>query len=498
MAPRLYSLALTGDQLLGDARVFKDKSAADLTAFFLPSSLHPLWGETVTRFYLGIHPDAMLWNVSLGLVATALALVTFLPRRLATGQPPKGHELYELHEFGSIRANSCNSWPGSLWRWWLLLGAMLLLAMGEELRAFGVLTGVPLPYALLADLPGIRASHRPNHFALLAILLVALLAAFGLVRLFGRNAGRGMRDERRGKKPSLILHPSSRIPHPWIFAFAVITLAVLVDGLAWPLPLVARDLPPGYARLPAPDGGALLPVPINLNVSRSENLWYQTVHGWPIVGGFIGREPPYPLGRYAPGVRELRYGRAETDDILAPGWPEVAHDSLAHAGIRFVLLHPDAMKASYATVRPLVDQIGLVSSYADERLEIYPVPPVETPRLFGYLGAGWGGVEREGERSWRWMGARAELHLANPFDAPRPVRLDLLLESFERDRPLSIRLGEHGPPATLIATRARQARSLWLLLPPGTHVVYFDAPADPRPGKTGTPISISFARIRVR
>jgi hypothetical protein len=141
--------------------------------------------------------------------------------------------------------------------------------------------------------------------------------------------------------------------------------------------------------------------------------------------------------------------------------------------------------------------MGLRASYADPRLEIYPMPPVERPRLFGYLGEGWGGVEREGERLWRWMGPEAELHLVNPFDEPRAVRLDITLESFERDRPLTVRLAG-GPAFALTATRAQQERTIRLLLPPGTHVVYLAAPADPRPGRTGTPISISFARITVR
>ncbi|MEN9937784.1 MAG: hypothetical protein RLZZ387_4363 [Chloroflexota bacterium] len=81
MAPRLYSLALTGDRLLGDARQFNESSSADLVAFFLPSPLHPLWGAAVTDFYLQTHPGASLWNVSLGLVAIALALASLLPPR---------------------------------------------------------------------------------------------------------------------------------------------------------------------------------------------------------------------------------------------------------------------------------------------------------------------------------------------------------------------------------------------------------------------------------
>jgi hypothetical protein len=253
-------------------------------------------------------------------------------------------------------------------------------------------------------------------------------------------------------------------------------------------------MPAGYAQLP-PDDGALLPIPLNLNVSRSENLWYQTAHGRPIVGGFIGREPPYPA-KYAPGIRELRTGRRESQDILSPGWPEAGREALDYYDIRHVLFHPDAMKQTLAPMRALVAELGLQATYGDERLEIYPVPRTAAPRPLAFLGQGWGGVEQDGERVWRWMGERAELYLVNPHAEPRVVRLELELESFGRDRELSLQLGD-GPPLTMPVSRAVMRRTLSLMLEPGTHVVYLRAAADPRPGRTATPISISFTAIGV-
>lgn len=501
MAPRLRSLALTGDRLLGDARQFNERSSADLVAFFLPSPLHPLWGEAVSRFYLGLHPTAFLWNVSLGLVACLLALAPLLSRRFRIHE---GHEGgVGIEQRGSTRESTALEvrarhrtedlrvlrGPDHPWRWWALLAATLVLAMGEDLRVWGAHTGVPLPYALLADLPGIRASHRPNHFVILSIAILALLAARGYVVLFQPRR----HEDTKTYAPSCL---RALVVNGWTPAALVIALALAVDGWAGALPLVTRPIPQGYAQLP-PGDGAVLPVPVNLNVSRSENLWYQTAHGRPIVGGFIGREPPYPLGRYAPGVRELRFGRRDSPDIVWPGWPAAARESLAHYGIAYVLFHPDAMKQSLGPMRALVAELGLAPTYADERLEIYPVPPVDAPRPLVYLGAGWGGVERDGARVWRWMGARAELYLVNTAAAPRVVRLELAMESFERERPLTVQIGD-APPATIPVSRAMMRRTVSLLLAPGTHVVYLGAPAAPRPGRGAEPISISFERIAVR
>lgn len=471
MAPRLYSLMQTGDTLLGDAREFNERSSADLVAFFLPSPLHPLWGGAASDFYLRIHPGAFLWNASIGLVGVGLALLG--ARGWRREDCESGRE-DAIPSSPAPQAPSPKPQASAVWRWWLLLGATMLLAMGEELQAFGVNTGVPLPYALLADLPGIRSSHRPNHFVILSIALVALLAARGFHALRLRFG--------QGRRAAPL-------------AAAAIALIVAVDGWAGPLPLVTREIPAGYAQLPP--GGAILPVPLNLNVSRSEHLWYQTAHGRPIVGGFIGREPPYPLGRYAPGVRELRYGRRESPDILWPAWPESARESLAAAGISHVLYHPELMKDSLGPMRELIAEMGLAPTYSDAQLEVYPVPPAAAPRPLVFLGRGWGGVERDGERLWRWMQGEAEIYLVNPDAAPRAVYLELAMESFERERPLTLRL-EGGPAATIGVSRVAMRRTVGLLLPPGTHVVYLGAPADPRPGRGAEQISISFERIAVR
>ncbi len=443
LAPRLLSMAQHGDRLLGVARDVNDSNSADLIAFWLPNPFHPLWGAAVTRFYERLHPEAWLWQISFGLVGTALALVA-----VWTG--------WRRH-----------------WRWLVLLAATMLVALGERLHAFGLVTDIPMPYRLLAGLPGIRTSHRPNHVVIISILLVGLLAAFGARELLRRR-------------------PVWR----WPVVGLALLAALAVDGWAGPMPLFSRPIPAAYGALPPPDGGAVLPVPINLNLSRSENLWYQTRHGWPIIAGYTGREPPYPIGSYAPGIATLRFGDPQRDDILAPGWPDLARETLAALKIRYVLLHPPTMGDSLAPIRELLAEQGLRASHSDAELEIYPVPPTERPRPLAYLGAGWGPLERDGGRRWRWMGERAELHLINPHDRPAVVTLALELEAYQRDRPLSLQL-DGGPPATLDVSRAAMRRRISLLLTPGQHVVYLGAPADPRPDASGQPLSVAFFEIAV-
>ncbi len=442
MTPRLLLLIETGDTLLGDARAFNEASSADLVTFFLPSPLHPLWGTAVTDFYFAIHPNAMLWNVACGLVGVVLAIL-------------------------GIRL----TWPGN-WRWIMLLVLTMLIAMGEELRVFGVKTGIPLPYALLADLPGIRASHNPNHIVVISTLLLGLFAAHGCTFLFSRC------PQWRG-----------------LVAGGLISAIILVDGWTGPMPLVSRPIPQAYNHLPAPDG-ALLPIPLNINFAKSENLWYQTEHGWPIIGGYTGREPPYHVGKYAPGIRELRYGRRVADDILARDWPELARATLAAYDIRYIIYHPDTMGSSLPRMRTLMDELGFTATYQDATAEIYPVPEVAAPEPLVYLGRGWGGVEQNAERRWRWIGAQAELHLLNPLDEPQVVELELHMESYRQPRPLTLHL-DAADLGSIAVSRAAMRRTFRLWLEPGEHVLYLSVPTDPAPDDQGRQLGVAFLGIEL-
>ncbi|HMQ34610.1 MAG TPA: hypothetical protein PKD53_27995 [Chloroflexaceae bacterium] len=443
MAPRLVSLARTGDELLGDARVEQQDAIADLIAFWLPNPNHPLWGEAVTAFYTALHPGEILWNVSLGLVGAAFAIV-----------------------------GVAVAWRAH-WRWLALGVVAAAMALGAELVVFGVRPGVPGPYALIRDLPGVRSSHRPNHFVLISILTTALFAAAGVRALLARLPRPGA---------------------PWAAA-GLLAAILAVDGWAAPLPLFQRPMPAPYLTMPPADG-ALLPVPLHLNFSNSENLWYQTRHRWPIVGGFIGREPPYPIGRYAPGIKELRFGRVEADDILAPGWPALARETLAAYEIRYVMFHHQAMGSPLPLMRQIVAEMGLAESYRDELITVHPVPAPAVARPLAYLGPGWGALEQEGGRRWRWMGEAAQVYLLNPTGAPRPVTIGLDLEAFERARPLTVRLGD-GPPFTLEVSRARMARQLRLILPPGETVLYLGAPAGAPPGQPERRLSLAVMGISI-
>lgn len=76
------------------------------------------------------------------------------------------------------------------WFWAVAAAILLVLALGPHLRLTGTRdTGIPLPYAVVAwVLPPLRASRDPARFEPLAVLMLSLLAAYGMRDLLDRIA----------------------------------------------------------------------------------------------------------------------------------------------------------------------------------------------------------------------------------------------------------------------------------------------------------------------
>jgi hypothetical protein len=441
LAPRIAGLAAGGDQSLQDMRAIQAAHSADLLDFFLPSPVNRWWGPAVRAAREQIYPGAVIWNVALGWVGLLL---------------------------GGIGAAAL--WRQS-WRWSLLLLATLLLAMGPALRVAGYDTGIPLPFALIRNLPGIRAGQRPNHMVVIASLMLAILAAYGTIWATRRITRRGA----------------------WIVAFGLAAAAALLDGYAGPLRIVERNTHPFYAALPEPDG-ALLPLPLYVNVNRSENLTAQMIHGWPIPGGYIARPPSDPFAKYTPGIRELQDAAATPDDIISPGWPAAARAALAGHAVRYVVLDLTSQKDHYfAGVRALLRELGAGAPLlADSALEAYAIPESWAARPIMFLGAGWGKLERQPGTAfrWRWMGPAAEIRLYNPYDRSVAASIALSASSFEQPR--EVQLALDGAPFGRLAAQPGQptARRYWFVLPPGEHVLQLAAPASPDQGQAGRVISV--------
>ena len=287
----------------------------------------------------------------------------------------------------------------------------------------------------------------------------------------------------------------------WIAVAVLIAAVVGIDGYAGPHPIVERRIHPFYATLPPPDG-ALMPLPLYININRSENLTAQMGHRWPIIGGYVARPPAYPFAQYTPGIRDIQFGEVERQDVVLPTWPESGRRALAAYRIRYITMDLESDKDEYfARVRPLLVDLGIPSPiFVDETLEVYATPDTWPIAPIAFLGEGWQPLERQPDSDvrWRWMGERAEVRLFNPSPAPTPVRLTYWIEAYAHPRPLTWVLDGTSLGTFDIPSGHISARSLHLLLPPGQHILTWHAPATPDPARADALISVRLFALDMR
>jgi hypothetical protein len=421
------------DLVRGD---FLPLRSANLFDFFLPSALHPWWGTAVEQVGKQLHPGISAWNSALGYTALVLA------------------------GCGVVLA-----WQKA-WRWLGLLVVTLVLALGPILQIGTVDTGIPLPYQLLSQIPGMGLARRPSHFVVLATIALVPLATLGLQALGERL----------------------RRPHLLVGLAAVL---LIFEYLPRPLPPIPLTVHPIYGQL-ASSPGALMVVP---EVNKDTfSLQRQLLHKRPIVGGFLARTPENPFVAYTPGVRQLWRLQPEPAAVTEP--PDVLGPlALRSANItQFVVdrawVTPEQQAAAEAAISQVLP--GLQPSYSDEAVLVYDLPAVSL-RPFAYFGSGWDREEQDGTRSWRWMGAEGEIVLVNPLAEPAVVSLLLRGESYLRPRNASLLLDGH----PVGEWQAAGSVVLRFLLTPGEHRLVLRAPAEAEEGRSGRLLSVLLSEMRV-
>jgi hypothetical protein len=412
--------------------------SANLIDFWLPSYLHPLWGDTVAQLGPLLHPNIAAWNYALGYTAIGLALI------------------------GCVSAWQ-RAWP------WLIIAVIgLIFALGPVLSIGTRQFTLPMPYQLLMLLPGMEVARRPGHFVVLTLLALVPLTALGLQALLAQ----------RGR---------------WVLLMVGLLAAAELAPPRWQL---LRDpTPPVFAELAA-GAGALLVLPIANDSSAS--LTQQIAHGRPLVGGFLARIPPFPFANETPGVRQLWRLQPDGASLADPAGGDPAALMAAY-GIRDVVIDwaaiaPDRRTAATAALAEALP--GIAPRTADAAISVYRLPPAP-PQPLAYVAAGWYPEERDGPRRWRWMGEQATIRLVNPTANPLPITLLLQAEAFATERPVALTFNSSPLRTWNVAAQPQASRiSLRLLLPPGSHALRLHAPAAADPAGRGA-ISIALTEVQV-
>jgi hypothetical protein len=232
--------------------------STDLLGFVSPSFFHPLYQALdYPRAVLGVR--LVEGSAYVGIIAAALALVGLWRKPAAR-----------------------------VWGWLALLAVVLSLGVilkvaGQPIRFMidGVPFYVPLPFALLADLPLVNIIRTPGRFNIATGFAIAIMAGYGVAALLQAIPRRGM-----------IYHA------PTIVTVVLIALVAFDTQLAWEgvqpkLPLVDATLPAALVALAEDDSiEAVLNLPINNLIVAKHAMYLQVAHQHPILDGFVSRQTP--------------------------------------------------------------------------------------------------------------------------------------------------------------------------------------------------------------
>jgi hypothetical protein len=161
-------------------------------------------------------------------------------------------------------------------------------------------------------------------------------------------------------------------------------------------------------------------------------MLYQTVHGKPIIGGYLSHDLPYPLLDRLPIIRLAALARP-APDIITQNFEQIAPSVFSYFNIRYLMLHSDGGALRYG---PLLRIARAAAGGAepervvrpDSSFFVYRVVKPGTPLPFLGIGNGWAEPQPRGDgTTFRALPHRAELLIYSAV--PRAVDLDLRLQS---------------------------------------------------------------------
>jgi hypothetical protein len=167
-----------------------------------------------------------------------------------------------------------------------------------------------------------------------------------------------------------------------------------------------------------PGNFAILESPFYARTSV-QYMFFQTIHGKPMVGGYLARQMPYPALEQLPILRMFAYARPERD-IIAQEPAAIAASVFSTLNIRYLILHSEGGALRYNTLLRVAEAAAGGQPPERETLPgrsflAYRVTLPAVPVPFVGIGAGWSEVETRPDGGVQRRNVdRAEIIVYNP------------------------------------------------------------------------------------
>jgi hypothetical protein len=273
--------------------------SADIFSFITPAPFQPFWGELFDslfgKYFTGNESESIQY-IGIGILIAILFFKKHIPilqKRL----------------------------------WFSAAIVFGIISLGPVLHIFGRITSIPLPYAILAQLPVFSAIRT--------ISRAGVFVTFSACVLFGWVVATNYHRLRMSY---------------------IIVIALLLDFLFIPFPMQSALLSPAYTAITSLPGKNVIEIPAATNyVAASRSLFAETVTRKESLGNIAlergQNQDAYALIKSIPAIRQLLYLRTtelaqDRPELFAQDLRETLPDAMSYLNTSTILIHTDSISAA--------------------------------------------------------------------------------------------------------------------------------------------------------
>ncbi|MAF80506.1 hypothetical protein CL628_00670 [bacterium] len=405
--------------------------SADAFAYLVPASFHSLWGGFFNTFFT---------HRFTGNVTESTAYLGIIPLLLI---------IFFHHKV-----------PGSQLKLWLTLGVTFwLLSLGPRLHLLGLVTPLPLPYAIIDGWPIFSAIRAVGRAGIVVGMSLAVLLGWVVATQVKRQK----------------------------FAY-LLGVLLLVEFLFLPMPLIPAVLSPAYSATRSLSGTSVIELPAATNYTAGSRALYATLtHGKAVVGNIALERAlsgtALTEAQSLPSLRQLLHLRTthirqDRNDFFEQDPVETLPDTLRWLDAGGILVHTDSLSVlQLATVRDfLEDDLGLTPVMYDDALLYDTASLLEgavTDGVFMSRDGRWENVGYDEERDsvFAELTSEASTTLYNVTTRPQAVRLTFTIPD-ESQGNMLVTAANGATVADVAATAGETVTVTYQLLPGSTELTW--------------------------